>query len=119
MLTHWKLVPRQATDEMLDAFSGSTFRALPIQKQVAEIAAYEKMLRAVPIPSIAELEREKIRTALAFAQLEELCGYWQDSSDTVVQISQDDACRCFVVRVGKETFTGPTLIDALNLASGR
>lgn len=51
--------------------------------------------------------------ALAFTQLLDLVGYWQDGSATTVVISTDDAVNCYVLQVGKQIFTGTTLSQAI------
>lgn len=47
--------------------------------------------------------------AQAYENLDELCGYWQDGSDQVVTISQDDATRSYVVTVGKNSYSAQSL----------
>ena len=69
------------------------------------------------LEAIKLLTAENIAPNFDFANLEKLCGHWQDGSDEVVRIFQDDALRCFVVEIGKISWTGPTLAEALRLAA--
>lgn len=48
--TQWVLVPREATEAMLDAFAGTPFSGLTTGKQRAEREAYAAMLSAAPSP---------------------------------------------------------------------
>ncbi len=54
--------------------------------------------------------------ALTIKRLEEACGYVEDGSHTTVTISQDDATRSWVVKVGRRSFYGNSLREALKTA---
>ncbi len=71
------------------------------------------------IKAIAAKRARDEQKVASFDQVLDLCGSWQDGSDTTVKISQDDACRCYVLTVGKNTFTAPSLTEALRLATSR
>jgi hypothetical protein len=54
---------------------------------------------------------------LTIQTLRELCGYVENGTDTVVTVFQDDATRDWFVKVGKQTFTGRSLPEALQAAT--
>jgi hypothetical protein len=49
-------------------------------------------------------------------EIEQLCGYVGDGSDVTLTISQDDATRTWIVKVGKASYTGRSMRDALREA---
>jgi hypothetical protein len=61
---------------------------------------------------VAENEALKVKADL-FGKLRDLCGYVEDASDTGVLISQDDATKGWVIRVGTRTFYADSFNDAI------
>lgn len=49
-------------------------------------------------------------------KLRKLCGYLANSSETTVTISQDDATKDFIVRVGNRLYHGPSMTQAFDAA---
>jgi len=49
-------------------------------------------------------------------QLQELCGYVQDGSQTTVKLWQDDATRTYHVTIGKVSYCGNSFSEALDKA---
>jgi hypothetical protein len=55
--------------------------------------------------------------AISYDAIRECCGYVENGTDSSFSISQDDATRTWVVRVGKETFHGDSFAQAIHEAS--
>ena len=49
-------------------------------------------------------------------KLRNLCGFIENGTDTTVSISQDDATKHWILKVGKRSYYGFTFIDAFNEA---
>lgn len=62
------------------------------------------------------LSKEQVM-ADRFEQIRKLCGYVEDGSSTAVTLGQDDATRGWAVRVGRITYHGDSLNEALDLAT--
>ena len=56
------------------------------------------------------------RQAALLTSIRELMGYVENGSDTKVSLSQDDATKDFIVNVGKDTYYGAGLAEAVNAA---
>lgn len=70
-----------------------------------------------PATSITADELERLRKIeRLYKGLRELCGYFQDGSDTVIKIMQDDATRSFHLYVDKKWYHGESLEEALTSA---
>ena len=54
--------------------------------------------------------------AALFDAIRALCGYVEDGSSTSVLLSQDDACKDWLVKVGNVSFHGTSPGDAINNA---
>jgi hypothetical protein len=64
-----------------------------------------------------QLLQVQIQKALSYDAIRECCGYVENGTDSSFSISQDDATRSWVVRVGKETFHGDSFSQAIYSAS--
>jgi len=54
--------------------------------------------------------------AILFDLLRSLMGYVEDGSDTTVSLCQDDATRYYVCTVGKKSYYGESLKQAIEAA---
>jgi len=59
---------------------------------------------------------ELAKDAARLKGLRELCGYWQDSSDTTVKLFQDDATRTWIIKVDDDCYYGNTFNAAIDAA---
>lgn len=76
--------------------------------------AFSDLVRRWAAAEIASQRQE--RDAKRWNDLIELCGHLGDSSDTVVTLSQDDACRTQHIKVGERRFYGTSWGHVLDKA---
>lgn len=62
------------------------------------------------------LETQEQREAAMWRKLIGLAGYWQNGSETLVTLAQDDATRTCFLKVGKATYYGNSFAAALSEA---
>lgn len=76
-------------------------------------ASVEDATPKAPALALQRLQRDAKR----WNDLLELCGHLGDSSDTVVTLSQDDACRTQHIKVGDRRFYGDSWGQVLDKAA--